>query len=199
MTWNHKGGQKDTSYCRYFCPFFLQPIFPPFFSFKYQLRQDSCMGESLISTSSRPVKPEAYSSRDRTWHFGFQKPLFLYEPRQKNDTERGGGRKKIQGGLGFLRAWSRKAVRKGLLWSLNHSIEWEKFQGISNGLAKILKPLQRSAGEQCVSSWRKREKHREGKEDNIPYRSELTSPQVVLVCMWFLREHEIPLKCSSPF
>lgn len=53
MTWNHKGGQKDTSYSRDFCPFFSFCIFLPFFllSISCCQRQDSCVGESLISTS----------------------------------------------------------------------------------------------------------------------------------------------------
>lgn len=53
MTWNHKAGQKDTSYSG---DFFLSAFFF-FFSPSFLLniscyqRQDSCMGESLISTS----------------------------------------------------------------------------------------------------------------------------------------------------
>lgn len=53
MTWTNKVGQKGTSYSRDFCPFFLSLFFLPFFllSISCSQRQDSSMGESLISTS----------------------------------------------------------------------------------------------------------------------------------------------------
>lgn len=117
MTWNRKGGQKDTSYSRDFCPFFLL-LFLPFFSFKYQLLSETGFLYGWISDlnqhdSSRPVKPETYSNGDRTWHFGFQKPPFLYEHRQKKGTEKCKKcREEIQGGVGFFKNLKKKRCKK---------------------------------------------------------------------------------------
>lgn len=44
-------------------------------------RQYSCMGwisDLNQHGSSRPVKPQAYSTWDRIWHSGFQKPAFFF-------------------------------------------------------------------------------------------------------------------------
>lgn len=130
-----------------FVPFSFSLFFPPSFPLSIS------WGRILVWVNlwSQPA-PGQLNQRHTAVGIGlgilvFRNLCFSMNPGRKMIQSGGGGRKKIQGGLGFLRAWSRKAVRKGLLWSLNHSIEWEKFQGISNGLAKILKPLQRSAGE----------------------------------------------------
>lgn len=72
--------------------------------------------------SSRAVKPETYSTGDRTWRSGFQKPAFLYEQWQK---KRAGEGKKIV--FFFKELEGKKDVRKVLLWILNHSTKWENF------------------------------------------------------------------------
>lgn len=52
MAWNYKTGQKDTSYSGDFFSFRFFLFFPSFLlSISCYQRQDSCMGESLISTS----------------------------------------------------------------------------------------------------------------------------------------------------
>lgn len=159
MTWNRKAGQKDSSYSRDFCLFFSFCIFLPFFllSISCCQRQDSCVGESLISTSM--VAPGQLNQRHIAMRIkldilGFRNLLFSMNA----------GRKRIQRSIKkrekklkafFFKNLKKKAVRKVSLWSLNHSTKWEKF---SNGLAKILKWLECGVGEQRVTIRKKGEK-----------------------------------------
>lgn len=96
-------------------------------------RQYSCMGwisDLNQHGSSRPVKPQAYSTWDRIWHSGFQKPAFFFlwtqiekkiQKKKKKKKRRGNPRNVL------FRSWGEKDVRKVLLWSLNHSTKWENF------------------------------------------------------------------------
>lgn len=119
----------------------------PFFSFKYQLLSETGLLYGWISDlnlhgSSRPVKPEVCSNGDRTWHFGFQKLLFLYEHRQKKDTEKW---KKIERKFKF--GFFLKELEEKKMWEKFCAEAWtipqneETFEQFFRGLAKILKQL----------------------------------------------------------